>query len=732
MTVPRITCLPLALLFSLFMTLCATVAAQEYHSKLRTEITETMVLWNRNATGADSLDQMSYAAMLTSVGFLPSTLAVADLGSARLDEHTLLLAPHASARILSLKQVDQIIGALKTGLTLVTGGESPLLSALHITLGEPRKANAVLDRNNEENVLHWPDNPAVRWISGLPEGSANALFADSATGHPLVVVDSAGKGRLVVLASLLDPISGQGYSRFPTLINAIVQDLGCVPLFRRQCVDAYFDPGYHSPSMPVDSLARAWRQWGIRAVHASAWYYSGEQPYDYHRLIEAAHKNGVLVYLWLEWPHVGKDFWDKHPDWRQKNALLQDAKLDWLHLMDLQNPDCMHAALQDLSRQLELDWDGIDIAEFTITGAGGEALAGPSKPEWFTSFGPTMRREFKTVAGFDPLELENPASEQFWKHDSTGLEKFYEYRKVVNNRLLRQVVEFIVDLERKRVRDWELIHTIVDNSLHPEFDRLFGFDMQATLALLKEHRITLNVEDPYMEWDQPPARYARLRRTLASLVPGRPSMIDINVVPIHPETQVGFASAQATGTEFLQQLQMASGQHGRVCVYSESSVFGRDWPLVPYALAGGSTVRRNNGGWDVRVPSTVTFTIPGGGTVLKDGKPWPCCGPEGIVLPAGSHHIAISNHSTGAASPIPKLRLVAITGELIGCKASAGKFEITYSSPSRCLVSLSTMPERILVDGTAISLTFLRDENTRVLVAPSGRHRLEVSTSLDE
>ncbi len=431
------------------------------------------------------------------------------------------------------------------------------------------------------------------------------------------------------------------------MVNAIVRNLDCKPPFRRQGVDAYFDAGYRF-SMPIDSLAALWRAWGIRAVHAAAWY----DNFDYKKLIDAAHRNGVLVYAWLEWPHVGEGFWNRHPEWRQKTALLQDAKLDFLHLMDLQNPDCMNAALDDLSRQLELDWDGVDIAEFTITGAGGEALQGPSRPDYFTSFGPPMRREFEAVAGFDPLELEDPASQHFWQRDSIGLEKFYEYRRVVNIRLLRRVVEFILELERQGKRDWELIHTIVDNTLHPEFEDLLGFDLDATLKLVKEFGMTLNVEDPYTEWDKPPVRYRRLRQTLLSLIPDRPSMIDINVVPIHPLTQHGFASGQATGTEILQQLQIASEQHGRVCVYCEWTVFDQDWPLVPYAMAGGSTIRKSAGGWDVSVPTTVTLDLTGNGILYNNGKPWPCHGSEGITLPAGTHHLTFSKASAGRISAV--------------------------------------------------------------------------------
>ena len=704
----------------------ATVVAQHQSSRGRPDVTEAVVLWNRNATAADSIDQESYAAMMASMGFTASRLNVRDLDNAGLDEHTLLLIPHASSRSLSSKQVQRIVRAMEKGLRLVTGGESPLLSALHLKPGEPQRVSVVIDQNLPGNHLHWADRPRVSWIAGLPDASTRVLYADSVTGHSLVVAGGLGRGKYIVLATHLDDLSGKGYSRFPTMVNAIVRNLDCRPPFRRQGVDAYFDAGYRF-SMPIESIATLWRAWGIRAVHAAAWYYNSTPPYDYKKLIDAAHRNGVLVYAWLEWPHVGEGFWNRHPEWRQKNALLQDAKLDFLHLMDLQNSDCMNAALDDLSRQLELDWDGVDIAEFTITGAGGEALQGPSRPDYFTSFGSPMRREFEAVAGFDPLELENPASQHFWKGDSIGLQKFYQYRKVVNNRLLRRVVEFILDLEKRGKRDWELIHTIVDNTLHPEFDYLLGFDLDATLKLVKECGVTLNVEDPYMEWDEPPVRYRRLRQTLLSLIPERPSMIDINVVPIHPLTQHGFASAQAIGTEFLQQLQIASERHGRVCVYCEWTVFDQDWPLVPHAMASGSTIRKSADGWEVSVPTTVTLDVTGNGMLFNNGDPWPCHGSEGIVLPAGTHHLTFSKASASNISAQAELRLVAISGELLDCKAGFEGFEVTYSSPCRCLVSLSAYPKRILIDGSEVRLPVLKSQNSYVIVAPSGNHRLGVS-----
>jgi len=700
---------------------------QEKQSQALAGPMNALILWNGSASREDSVDQESFATMTSSMGFEAQKVDPRHLLTTPFGEKTLLIVPQASARSLSGKQVALILAELRRGIRLVTDGVSPLSSALSIKHGGVARTGVVLDKSLPLNHLHWSDRPRVPWIAAPLDSSAHVLYADSSTGHALAVSALLDKGKYIFLAPLLDEISGKGYSRFPTLVHAMVRELGATPPFRRHGIDAYFDPGYRF-TMPMESLAALWRTWGIRAVHAAAWYYNSTPPYDYKRLIDAAHKNGILVYAWLEWPHVGQGFWNQHPEWRQKNALLQDAKLDWLNLMDLQNPGCMNAALNDLSRQLQLDWDGIDIAEFTITGAGGEALEGPERPDYFTSFGTPMRAEFAKVGGFDPLELENPASEHFWKRDSAGLEKFYEYRQTVNNRLLRHVVEFIVDLKRTGNRDWELIHTIVDNSLHPEFNHLLGFDLNATLALAREYAITLNVEDPYMEWIAPPIRYRHLRETLVSLLPDRSSMIDINVVPVHPLSQYGFSSDQATGTELLQQIQAAAEQNGRVCIYCESSVFEQDWPLIPGAMATGATITQNGEVWDIKSRATVSLNVGvGDRTVFIDGKLWLGHGTDRILVPSGNHRLSIQPASKDQIPAKRSLRFIALSGELLGCRATESGMDIQYVSPSRCLLTLGYPTAKVFVDGIPRDLPVLKGAEGYLVLAPSGTHRLSIS-----
>jgi hypothetical protein len=288
-------------------------------------------------------------------------------------------------------------------------------------------------------------------------------------------------------------------------------------------------------------------------------------------------------------------------------------------------------------------------------------------------------------------------------------------------------VQFISKLKKDERRDWELIHTIVDNSLHPEFDYLLGFDQRATLQLLKEYGVTLNVEDPYMEWMQPPERYRKLRSTLVSLVPDRASMIDINVVPIHPPTQLGFTTEQATGVEFLQQLQRAGEQGGRVCVYCESSVFVHDWKLVPHAMAVGVSLREEGSGWEIKSPNMVTMRVSGQDDAWLDGKLWPCYGPEGVIVPAGTHAVSFRPKAATPDSASGDLRLLFLSDELLECRTSGTSVELTYLSPARCLLAFNKRPTKILVDGVQAELPVLAGEKSFVMIAPSGEHHLSVS-----
>ena len=116
----------------------------------------------------------------------------------------------------------------------------------------------------------------------------------------------------------------------------------------------------------IPPTARAWT-WiispraggraGIAALHVAAWHFCEADPERdayLKRLIAACHREGILVYAWLELPHVSEKFWADHPEWREKTAILQDAQLDWRKLMNLTNRDCFRAASAGVRRRW---WD---------------------------------------------------------------------------------------------------------------------------------------------------------------------------------------------------------------------------------------------------------------------------------------------------------------------------------------------------------------------------------------
>ncbi|HMK38498.1 MAG TPA: hypothetical protein VK569_04100, partial [Bacteroidota bacterium] len=676
--------------------ICTALALQpQGHSQTpRREPHQALIAWQSGAAGEDSLDQLSLEAICRSVGLHPRRVSTKEIAGMTDRRGELFVLPHASAARMPEGAARQVLAYVEGGNVLVTDGVSTLARLLGISPGRPEDVKEVTDNVRPEVLSVWPGHQRVSWIKGYPKAGARIVYASRERGHPLALILERGRGVCLYIAPLVDPSTDKGYSRFSTLPSVIVRELGCRPLLTRRTADAYFDPGYRAGSN-AEELARMWRSWGITGIHVAAWYASGTPPYDYGGLIQALHRNGILVYAWLEWPYVGKGFWDAHPSWRQKNALLQDAHLDFLYLMDLQNPACMAAALADLQHLLALDWDGVDVAEFTLTGAGREALEGPAMPEFFTGFTETGRREFSQQYGFDPIELFDPHSRHYWKTDSSALKTFYRYRTAVNYGTERALFRGILNRDREEKRSRESILTIVDNAVHPEFDDLLGFDMKETVAVTREFGLTLQVEDPYTEWCRPPDRYTAIGGYYRGLLGGRRFMIDVNVVPMEDDRKELFSTGQATGTEFLQLWQYASAAADRVCFYCESSVYENDWKILPSAMAWNADATTGPDSVAVDAPYTVTLRRGAEtGGVSVDGNPWPALGDSGVILPAGKHVVRIDQ-----AERVAGMRLVSLTGELTGAHWRGDSLSVEYQSPGRCALGFDSVPGTILSDG---------------------------------
>ncbi len=685
----------------------------------------TIIVWNQHARQSDSLDQLAYETVLRSMGLHPERVLADDFLGTRIDSSTLLVVPQTAALQFESPEVDRILYTLRRGLTLITENSSPLSEVLGVKLGNPIRSIFVLDRLRPDLRLFWSDTPSVPWISGTGNRPASVVYQDSVTGYSLGVILQVGRGRCLYLSPRFDSRSAHGYGRFPTLPTVIVEGLGCKPRLTRRAAEAYFDAGYRVGISP-DSLAAAWRRWGIRIVHAAAWYTYSRPAYDYRALITACHRNGILVYAWLEWPYIGRGFWDAHPEWRQKNGLLQDAQFDFLYLMDIRNPACMKRAISDLDSLLTLDWDGVNVAEFTITGAGKEGLEGPKRPDWFVGFTDYCRTEFKRESGFDPIELFDSSSPHYWQRDTAGLSAFFQYRIRVNIATQHELFEELHRIRMKGRRQWELMVTIVDNSLHPEFGNLLGFDMPQTVDLVKEFDLTLQVEDPYMEWMQTPERYRSVAENYRRILGDRPFLIDVNVVEMKPDRWKDFSAWKPVGTEVLQFWQHAAASGDRLCFYCEWSVDAADWALMPFAMAADAQARQDSAGWHVTSPRTVALQTGQSGMGFSlDGTAWHAYDDSTVIIPAGSHTV----RQTANGPKQQTLRLVAISGELLDTRNTAKGLSIEYVSRPRCALSFNRKIGHVRLDGAPLNLRPIQRGTTSTIIAPPGRHTITVSPS---
>ena len=258
----------------------------------------------------------SWPAILSSVGHIPAPAATADI----------LVAPPDTPASADWKT------KIANGLTLILEGPSPLAASFGF---RPQSQTVsvvhLIDVHNPSLPIVWIKPIDVPRYDLPPE--ARVFAKDRWTEAPLIAGFRSGTGAVLWVAASPGP---NGYERFPYLIQAL-SDLGFEPAFRASHLWAFFDSSYRTRADP-DYLAENWRKAGIAALHVASWHFYDPDPErdQYLKaLVDACHHHGILVYAWIELPHVSEKFWNDHPEWREKTAALQDAQLDWRKLMNL-------------------------------------------------------------------------------------------------------------------------------------------------------------------------------------------------------------------------------------------------------------------------------------------------------------------------------------------------------------------------------------------------------------
>jgi hypothetical protein len=539
-------------------------------------------------------------------------------------------------------------------------------------------------------------------IVQVPDGFE--VFATEKWKHiPVIAGKRTAHGAILWVAT---PPGATGIERYPYLLQALV-DLGLSLPMRATSLWAFFDSSYRIQA-DVDYLARRWRQSGIGVLHVAAWHNmdpDAVQDEFLKRLIEACHRNAILVYAWLELPHVSEKFWAEHPGWREKTAVGQDAELDWRKLMNLQNPDCRREVAKEVGAVLQkFDWDGVNVAELYF-----ESLEGASNPARFTPMNDDVRQEFKVAAGFDPKLLFDPASSYSAAKNAGGLRKFLDFRAGLASRMQADWLD-VIDRTRSSKPYLDVVLTHIDDRFEPGIRDALGADVARSLPLIEARHSTLLVEDPATLWDLGSERYSKLAEKYHELTTDANQIaIDINVVERYQDV---YPTKKQTGIELLELVHQAATSFHRVALYFENSLEKQDLALLPSAAATATMIEKSVDELDIDAPEETRVLWQG--PVELDGKLWPIKSEEFVIAPAGKHRL-----SAGTAEPA--VRIADFNGEVRSAVGTQTSIDVSYSSRSRAIALFGSPVSAIQVDGAPFWKRAV-DEHAMSILLPAGQH----------
>lgn len=626
----------------------------------------------------------SWPSILSAAGHVPAPAASAEI----------LVAPPAALASVDWKN------KVENGAALILEGSSPLAASFGFRATQDVVPVVhVIDVHNPKLPIIW-DKPAELARFEVPP-EAQVFAKDRWTSAPLVAGARIRSG--VVLWVATSP--GQnGFERFPYLMQALA-DMGFGPDVRSSRLWAFFDYSYRTRADP-DYLAARWRNAGISALHVASWHFydvDSEKDEYLRNLIAACHRHGVLVYAWVELPHVSENFWRDHPQWREKTALLQDAQLDWRKLMNLQNRDCASAIREGLKRLMErFDWDGVNLAELYF-----ESLEGAGNPARFTPMNDDVRAEFRSQSGWDPIEL--------WhgRTDAGSLRRFLDFRASLAQRMQEAWLNTVESFRQFRP-GLDVVLTHVDDRFDTGMKDAIGADAARVLPLLNQHSFSFLIEDPATVWNLGAQRYVEIaKRYHALTLHGQNLAIDINIVNRYQDV---YPTKQQTGTELFELVHMASAAFPRVALYFENSILKPDLELLPYSSAVVTQYTKDKRRVTIESLRDVELNWPSAEGALVDSKAWPIQSARGICLPAGTHVI----------EPGPKrdaISIIDLNAKLRSASVESGKrIAFDYSSDSRAIVRFDRKPSRIEVDGELIPACDLPGECSVML--PRGVHHV--------
>ena len=663
-------------------------------------------------------DLASLHQILNVSGIRYTDISLQSISSVDISEYEILIVPLASAKSLNDSVVSKITHFVKIGGNLFTDGISELTQQLGLkSQSKAEKVRLIRDTHFSKDTLYW--NTVREVIPFDSIGNDSVLAYNIQTGKPIAISGRYKRGNYISIASLFDPNTKKGYSQYPFLIEWMERYLGIERIAERRSMEMYFDPGMREENLNIDSLATLWRKRMIAKVYVAGWYF-GEEV-NYKSILRACHENGIQAYCWLETPEITAQFWDKHPLWREKTATGRDAHIDWRKLMNLADDACRKEVFTELDTfLLHNDWDGVNFAEMYFE----PHPQGFDNPNNFTPMNSIVRNEFKLKAGFDPIELFDKKSLNYWKTNDTSWRLFANYRKDLSFRIKSQFLEFLNNIKTKK-SGFDVMMTGIDVSLKPAESDNIGESTEYTLALYNKYNITLQIEDPSNCWGTGPERYDNLGKLYRKTATDEHRLVfDCNVVGSHEKGFGGFPAEKPAGEEIRQIAYNMSIENVRPAFYAEDGVTIIDFKNISSVLARKAVITEISSlQWSIETPYTISINIGNfKGNCKLDNKPWSARNDNQVIIPEGTHlltldYLGLSLHNVA---------LLSISSELHNADFSDNELSLSYSDEiTSCYILLSKKPKQIFVDGQILNCPVYGTTLFSVKL-PQGKHSVKI------
>ncbi len=679
------------------------------------------IFWDRNAYGAAFNDQASMASIFKVVNINVDTIFTGD--KFNLSTYRLVLLPYEAANALSDQDYAVILKFINDGGDLMTDGQNNILEDLGIKLSDSHiRVGKIRDKYFPEQDIQWRNSEV---IAKFDLDNYEELFCTEETyGSPIVCGKAFGKGKVLYFAARFDPYSEIGISNFPFAMEYVRRYFNIQPLFRRENLEMYFDPGFRN-AYPTEDLIKLWVNEGIRIIHVAGWHQYEKYTYDYKRLLELAHANGILVYAWLEPPQVSQKFWMDHPQWREKNYLGKDVRPSWRYPMAMTDASCLEVMITEYRNLLDkYEWDGVNLAEVYF-----EAGEGLNAPELFTPMHSSAQTLFKNKFGYDLTSIFNASSKNYWANSAQAKSNVIEFRVDQLSAIYTKLLSVFSFYVQKR-NGFQMIVTALDNLGSPELREYIGTDIKRIIGLNKQFQFTLQIEDPEKRWSEDPYRYARISSQYRELL-GNKFMLDLNILSFRkPDAVTPFPTLIQTGTECFHVVR-AAALNSRFTIYAESSINQQDLFYLPYANSAALQYRDTTNGYIVETPYSVFLKLPDEKHDVKiDGNFVAASRDNHFLIPAGHHFIEVGIKASDAFSSHDlQTRIMSITANVLSVAYDVSNVRFTYESDTRTLASFDREPVRITIDGYDYVTEVMRGNDCYTVYLPAGHHDAQIIAS---